>query len=89
MERTFAFDPRKRAALIARRGIDLSVVSAAFDDGQRIDYADTRFDYGEERRVTVGKVDGSFFTVVCTMRGDVTWLITAWPSNRKERALYG
>jgi uncharacterized DUF497 family protein len=63
MERTFAFDPGKRAALIARRGIDLSVVSAVFDDRQRIDYADTRFDYREERRVTVGKVDGSFFTV--------------------------
>ena len=65
------------------------VVSAVFDDRQRIDYADKRFDYGEERRLTVGKVDGSFFTVVYTMRGDVTWLITAWPANRKERALYG
>lgn len=89
MERTFAFDPGKRAALIARRGIDLSVVSAVFDDRQRIEYADTRFEYGEERRVTVGKVDGSFFTVVYTMRGEVTWLITAWPANRKERARYG
>ncbi|MEA2877170.1 MAG: uncharacterized protein QOF14_2366 [Hyphomicrobiales bacterium] len=89
MERTFAFDPGKRAALIARRGIDLSVVSAVFDDRQRIDYADTRFDYGEARRVTVGKVDGDFFTVVYTLRGDVTWLITAWPSSRKERARYG
>jgi uncharacterized DUF497 family protein len=37
MERTFAFDPGKRAALIARRGIDLSVVSAVFDDRQRIE----------------------------------------------------
>ncbi|MEA2873082.1 MAG: uncharacterized protein QOH67_3058 [Hyphomicrobiales bacterium] len=89
MERTFAFDSGKRAVLIARRGIDLSVVSAVFDDRQRIDYADTRFDYGEERRVTIGKVDGDFFTVVYTLRGDVTWLITAWPSSRKERARYG
>ena len=89
MERTFAFDPAKRAALIARRGIDFSVVSAVFNDRQRIDYADTRFDYGEERRLTIGRVEGSFFTVVYTMRGDVTWLITAWPSSRKERARYG
>ncbi len=57
MERTFDFDPRKRATLIARRGIDFLVVSAVFDDRQRVDWADTRFDYGEERRVT-GKVDG-------------------------------
>jgi uncharacterized DUF497 family protein len=33
-------------------------------------------------------VDGSVFTIVYTMRGDVTWLITAWPANRKERARY-
>jgi uncharacterized DUF497 family protein len=89
MERTFDFNPRKRATLIARRGIDFLVVSAVFDDRQRIDWADTRFDYGEERRVTTGKVSGDFFTVVYTMRGDVTWLITAWPSSRKERARYG
>ena len=75
--------------MIARRGIDLLVVLAIFNDRQRVDYADMRFDYGEERRVTVGKVDGSLFTVVYTMRGDVTWLITAWPANRKERARYG
>jgi len=89
MERTFDFNPKKRATLIARRGIDFLAVSAVFDDRQRVDWADTRFDYGEERRLTVGKVDGAFFTVVYTMRGDVTWLITAWPANRKERALYG
>jgi uncharacterized protein len=89
MERIFDFDPGKRAALLTQRGIDFMVVSAVFDDRQRLDYPDTRFDYGEERRLTVGKIDGSFFTVVYTMRGDVTWLITAWPANRKERALYG
>jgi uncharacterized DUF497 family protein len=89
MERTFAFDPGKRAALIARCGIDFLVVSAVLDDRKRVDYADTRVDYGEERRLTIGKVEGRFFTVVYTMRGDVTWLITAWPSSRKERARYG
>ena len=58
MERTFDFNQKKRATLIARRGIDFLAVSAVFDDRQRVDWADTRFDYGEERRLTVGKVDG-------------------------------
>jgi uncharacterized DUF497 family protein len=44
------FDLGKRASLIARRGIDFLVVSAVFNDRQRVDYADTRFDCGEERR---------------------------------------
>jgi uncharacterized DUF497 family protein len=75
--------------VLASRGFDLLDLSAVFDDPKRIDFADERTDYGEERRLTIGKSDGRFFTVVYAMRGDVTWLITAWASNRKERARYG
>ncbi|WP_207184155.1 BrnT family toxin [Methylobacterium indicum] len=60
-----------------------------FADEKRLDLIDNRCDYGEERRVTIGEALGAIFTVVYTMRGPVTWLITAWPANRKERARYG
>jgi uncharacterized DUF497 family protein len=53
-----------------------------------VEFVDERFDYGEERRVTIGKALGAVFTVVYTMRDPVTWLITAWPANRKERERY-
>lgn len=89
MERLFGGHPGKRAWLQQERGFDLLDMAEVFADCRRLDAVDHRFDYGEERRVTVGVALGSIFTVVYTMRGSTTWLITAWPANRKERARYG
>ena len=88
MDRLFACDPAKRAWLLSERGIDLLAMAAVFADGKRRDYPDLRFDYGEARRVTIGMTRGRMFTVVYTMRGSLTWLITAWPSSRRERRHY-
>ena len=71
------------------RGFDLLDLAEVFGDRRRLDFPDVRFDYGEERRVTIGAALGRLFTVVYTTRGPQTWLITAWPSNRKERERYG
>jgi uncharacterized DUF497 family protein len=59
-----------------------------FSDPRRLDLVDARHDYGEERRVTIGRALGIVITLVYTQRGAVTWLITAWPANRKERLRY-
>jgi len=88
MDRLFACDPAKRAWLLDERGIDLLAMGEVFADPRKRDYPDLRFDYGETRRVAIGKARGAIFTVVYTVRGPVTWLITAWPSGRKERRHY-
>ena len=64
-------------------------MAEVFSDPDRLDVVDARRDYGEVRRVTVGAALGGVYTVVYTMRGAVTWLVTAWPVKRKERARYG
>ena len=89
MEPLFACNPRKRASLLQARGFDLLDMAEVFADRRRLDFPDLRFGYGEERRVTIGMALGRVFTVVYTVRGPLTWLITAWPSNRKERERYG
>ena len=89
MERLFDCDPQKRNWLIKERHFDLRDIAEVFSDKDRLDLVDTRHDYGEERRITIGLAIGRIFTIVYTMRGPVTWLITAWPASRKERARYG
>ena len=89
MDRIFACDPVKRRRLLEERAFDLLAMAGVFVDSRRLDYRDVRFDYGEERRVVIGQVLGRVFTVVYTLRGPVTWLITAWPASRKEREHYG
>ncbi len=89
MDLIFECDPAKRALLLQAREFDLLDMAEVFEDPRRIDFPDLRFDYGEERRVTIGSALGRVFTVIYTKRGQVIWLITAWPSNRKERIRYG
>ncbi|NVO17431.1 MAG: BrnT family toxin [Rhodoplanes sp.] len=88
MERVFDCDPKKRSWLLAERGFDVRDMAAVFADPKCLDFVDRRRDYGEERRVTIGQALGRVFTVVYTMRGPVTWIITAWPASRKEREHY-
>lgn len=88
MERLFDCDLAKRDKLLAERRIDLRDMARVFADPDRLDLPDARFDYGEPRRVTIGRAFGRVFTVVYTMRDGITWLITAWPSSRTERKRY-
>ena len=89
MDRVFQCDPGKRASLFEARQFDLLDMAEVFTDPRRLDLPDRRFDYGEERRATIGLALGRIFTVIYTRRGPVIWLITAWPSSRKERERYG
>ena len=88
MKRLFDSDPAKRRWLLTNRHFDIRDMAEVFEDKMRFEFVDKRFDYGEKRRVTVGRALGSIFTVVYTMREPITWLITAWPANRKEREHY-
>ena len=85
MERLFGCDDKKRARLLDERGFDLLDMAEVLTDPARLDVVDQRFDDGQERRVTIGSAAGRILTCVYTMRGAVTWLIAAWPANRKER----
>src|SRR4051812_12086117 len=56
--------------------------------GRTVEWQDSRRDYSEVRMIAVGEVDSDSFTVIYTDRGETRWIITAWPSNRKERLLW-
>ena len=87
-QRLFGCDPAKRAWLLKTRSLDLIEAAEVFMDPRRVEVIDGRRDYGETRRITIGKALGIVVTLVYTERQGTTWLITAWPANRKERARY-
>lgn len=80
----FDFEPAKDAKIRAERGFGFAEAAAIFG-GRVEEHQDTRRDYGEVRMIAVGQAQGVFYTVAYTDRGTVRHLITAWPSNRKER----
>ena len=49
---------------------------------------DDRRDYGEDRFITVGFLDGTMVVLVWTPRGEAYRIISMRKTNERERALY-
>jgi uncharacterized DUF497 family protein len=62
-----AFDQAKRDLTLARRGLDFARAEEVFA-GLTATIADGRFDYGEARFITAGRLDGRLVVVVWTPR---------------------
>ncbi len=87
MER-FEWDEAKADANLAKHGISFADAAGVFEDLSRIEWLDDREDYGEDRFVTVGQVQGREIVVVYTMRGENRRLIMARRATRREREEY-
>jgi uncharacterized DUF497 family protein len=78
-----AYDPEKRAKVLAERGLD-------FDDAVHVfavatlTVEDDRRDYGETRFQTMGWLDGRLIMVVWTERGATRHIISMRRCNERE-----
>lgn len=84
----FEWDPAKNRANVAKHGVAFEDAKGIFK-GPTLDVVDARFDYGEERIISVGLVAGIvLIAVVHTDRDGTCRMISARQANRKERARY-
>ena len=81
------YDPRKRVATLRDRDIDFEDAGEVFA-GIVVDIPDERFDYGEERILTVGHLRGRMVVVVWTRRGDARHVISMRKANAREQARF-
>jgi uncharacterized DUF497 family protein len=64
----FEWDEKKSDACYRERGFDFAFAIRVFRNPDRVDVIDDRYDYGEERLITYGRIDGFFYAVVYTLR---------------------
>ena len=85
---TFEWDEAKNRQNIAKHGLRFEDARKIFD-GFTLDRIDDRFDYGEERTISIGMLAGvAILTVVHTDRDGVCRIISARPAKDKERTIY-
>lgn len=77
------FDRAKRDATFNDRGLAFEDATTVFE-GLTLDMVDDRFDYGEERTITVGRLTGRMVIVVWTQRGDARHIISMRKANERE-----
>ena len=87
----FEWDADKAASNAKKHGIRFEVATAVFDDPDRVTAIDDRFNYNEERSVTLGKTPDGVLVVVATERDDPPRIriISARKANARERRHYG
>jgi uncharacterized DUF497 family protein len=83
--RAFGWDSSKRDWTLHERGIDFEEARFVFD-GPTIAYRSDR--KGEARYVVFGFLDSVEIAVVCTIRNEVCWIISARRASRNERKKY-
>jgi hypothetical protein len=82
------FDPAKRALILSMRGLDMARAGEIFD-GATLTIRDYRKDYGEDRFISVGRLDNRMVVLVWTPRGEFRRIISMRKANDREQAIYG
>ena len=81
------FDQDKRDKTLLERGLDFARAAEVFE-GVYLTGRDERFEYEEERFITIGKLDASLVVLVWTPRGKVRRIISMRKANDREKAFY-
>jgi uncharacterized DUF497 family protein len=88
MAMRFEWDDAKAAANHAKHGVPFELAMRMFDDPFRLEIEDSRVDYGEERIITLGLIDGRVYVVIFTPREDRCRIISARKANARESRRY-
>jgi uncharacterized DUF497 family protein len=78
-----SFDPAKRAKTLAERGIDFADAGQVFA-GLTVTVQDQRWDYGEDRYITIGHIGGRCVVVVRTPRNGSRLIISMRHAHAAE-----
>ena len=81
------FDQDKRDKTLLERGLDFARAAEVFE-GVYFTGRDERFEYEEERFITIGQLDSSLVVLVWTPRGKVRRIISMRKANDREKAFY-
>jgi uncharacterized DUF497 family protein len=83
----FEWDEAKRLLNLEKHGIDFIHVEQVFE-GETITILDDRFDYGEERFVTFGLLEGRVVAIAHTETDEVIRIISVRKATKYEEESY-
>ena len=81
------FDAEKRNWTFRARGLDFARSPEVFTSAVTT-FNDERFDYREQRRITVGYLDGRMIVIVWTERNGSRRIVSMRKANEREQARY-
>ncbi len=83
----FEWDEAKRESNLLKHGIDFIDAEKVFD-GETITIPDNRFDYGEDRFITLGLLDERVVVIIHTETDEVIRIISVRKASKNEEISY-
>lgn len=84
----FEWDDAKNRSNIEKHGLSFATAIRIFE-GPVLTAIDARFDYGEVRELSIGRIGNAMIIVVAhTDRAGITRIISARPAKKAERMRY-
>ena len=84
----YSFDPIKQTSNRKKHGLDLADAKNVIESGLTATFEDRRFDYGEERFVTLGPLGDTLVAIVTAEIDDHIRIISMRKADRHEQAIY-
>jgi uncharacterized DUF497 family protein len=81
------WDEAKNRSNFIRHGLDFEDAEKVFA-GPCVTFTDDRFEYGEERLITLGLLAGRVVVIAHAPRDDNTRIISMRKANRREQNIY-
>ena len=83
----FEWDEEKKQTNFSDHGLSFEDAETVFS-GEYVTFEDTRYDYGEPRFVTLGRLEGRTVVIAHTPRGENTRIISMRKANSREQKTY-
>ena len=83
----YEWDESKNRANLAKHGLSFEDAEQVCS-GPCVTFEDDRFDYGEERLITLGLLVGRVVVIAHTPRDEGTRVISMRKANRREQKIY-
>jgi uncharacterized protein len=83
----FEWDEAKNRSNLVKHGLDFGDAEKVFA-GPSITFVDDRFDYGEERLITLSVLAGRVVVIAHAPRSEDTRIISMRKANRREQKIY-
>jgi len=84
----YSFDPAKQASNLKKHGYDLADARKVIESGQTVTFEDHRFDYHEERFVTLGPLGDTLVVVITSELEEDIRIISMRKADKNEQTIY-
>lgn len=84
----YSYDKTKKALNLKKHGLDFDDVKLVIESGKTLTFEDTRFEYGEQRFITLGMLQDTLVVIVTSETENEIRIISMRKADKNEQAIY-